>query len=155
MYTDLKGKVVVITGAAKGLGRAMAIRFGEEQAKVVINYYSNESEANEVVQAVKQAGGEAIAVQGDVRVESDMINLIQSAVKEFGTLNVMINNAGIENPVPALLIMTSSVPNSFTADCTRLITSDSTVTSPFIAIASPPTFLISSTNSFASDSSDR
>ena len=78
----------------------MAIRFGEEQAKVVINYYSNESEANEVVDELK-AGGEAIAVQGDVRVESDMINLIQSAVKEFGTLNVMINNAGIENPVPS------------------------------------------------------
>ncbi|PGP57500.1 glucose 1-dehydrogenase [Bacillus cereus] len=101
MYTDLKGKVVVITGASTGLGRAMAIRFGEEQAKVVINYYSNESEANEVVQVVKQAGGEAIAVKGDVTVESDVINLVKSAVKEFGTLDVMINNAGIENSVPS------------------------------------------------------
>ncbi|EEK44048.1 Glucose 1-dehydrogenase 2 [Bacillus cereus m1293] len=101
MYTDLKGKVVVITGAAKGLGRAMAVRFGEEQAKVVVNYRSDESEAKELVDEIKKVGGEAIAIKGDVTVESDVINLVQSAVKEFGTLDVMINNAGIENPVPS------------------------------------------------------
>ena len=63
MYTDLKGKVVVITGAAKGLGRAMAVRFGEEQAKVVVNYRSDESEAKELVDEIKKVGGEAIAIK--------------------------------------------------------------------------------------------
>lgn len=48
MYTDLKGKVVVVTGGSKGLGRAMAVRFGQEQSKVVVNYRSNEDEALEV-----------------------------------------------------------------------------------------------------------
>jgi len=99
MYTDLEGKVVVITGASTGLGRAMANRFGEEKAKVVINYRSNEEEANTVVEEVKKAGGDAIAIKGDVTVESDVINLVQSATKEFGSLDVMINNAGIENAV--------------------------------------------------------
>ena len=99
MYTDLAGKVVVITGASTGLGRAMSIRFGEEKAKVVINYRSNQAEADAVVEEVKKAGGDAIAVKGDVTVESDVINLVQTAVKEFGTLDVMINNAGIENAV--------------------------------------------------------
>ncbi|WP_054768130.1 glucose 1-dehydrogenase [Lysinibacillus parviboronicapiens] len=99
MYPDLEGKVVVITGAATGLGKAMGIRFGTEKAKVVINYRSNEAEVNEVVKEVIKAGGEAIAVKGDVTVEMDVINLIRTAVDEFGTLDVMINNAGIENPV--------------------------------------------------------
>ncbi|KOS64389.1 SDR family oxidoreductase [Lysinibacillus agricola] len=99
MYPDLEGKVVVITGAATGLGKAMGMRFVAEKAKVVINYRSNEADVNAVVEEVKKAGGEAIAVQGDVTVEADVINLVQTAIKEFGTLDVMINNAGIENPV--------------------------------------------------------
>ncbi len=101
MYSDLAGKVVVITGSATGLGRAMGVRFAKEKAKVVINYRSRESEANDVLEEIKKVGGEAIAVKGDVTVESDVANLIQSAVKEFGTLDVMINNAGIENAVPS------------------------------------------------------
>lgn len=101
MYPDLEGKVIVITGASTGLGKAMALRFGEEKAKVIVNFRSNEKEANAVVEGVKKAGGEAIAVKGDVSVESDIINLVQTAVSKFGTLDVMINNAGIENPVPS------------------------------------------------------
>ncbi|MFJ8511642.1 glucose 1-dehydrogenase [Lysinibacillus xylanilyticus] len=101
MYSDLEGKVIVITGASTGLGKAMALRFGEEKAKVIVNFRSNEQEANAVVEEVKKAGGEAIAVKGDVSVEGDVINLVQTAVNKFGTLDVMINNAGIENPVPS------------------------------------------------------
>ncbi|KQU60059.1 glucose 1-dehydrogenase [Rossellomorea marisflavi] len=99
MYQDLKDKVVVITGASKGLGRAMAVRFGQEQSKVVINYRSKEEEALEVKKEVEEAGGQAIIVHGDVSKEADVINLVQTAVKEFGTLDIMINNAGFENPM--------------------------------------------------------
>ncbi|MDM8147551.1 glucose 1-dehydrogenase [Priestia megaterium] len=99
MYKDLEGKVVVITGSSTGLGKAMAIRFATEKAKVVVNYRSKEEEANSVLEEIKKVGGEAIAVKGDVTVESDVINLVQSSIKEFGKLDVMINNAGMENPV--------------------------------------------------------
>nr|1RWB_A Chain A, Glucose 1-dehydrogenase [Priestia megaterium]1RWB_B Chain B, Glucose 1-dehydrogenase [Priestia megaterium]1RWB_E Chain E, Glucose 1-dehydrogenase [Priestia megaterium]1RWB_F Chain F, Glucose 1-dehydrogenase [Priestia megaterium] len=99
MYKDLEGKVVVITGSSTGLGKSMAIRFATEKAKVVVNYRSKEDEANSVLEEIKKVGGEAIAVKGDVTVESDVINLVQSAIKEFGKLDVMINNAGLENPV--------------------------------------------------------
>ncbi|KRD84782.1 sugar dehydrogenase [Bacillus sp. Root147] len=99
MYKDLEGKVVVITGSSTGLGKAMAIRFATEKAKVVVNYRSKEDEANSVLEEIKKVGGEAIAVKGDVTVESDVINLVQSAIKEFGKLDIMINNAGLENPV--------------------------------------------------------
>ncbi|MBX9995279.1 MULTISPECIES: glucose 1-dehydrogenase [Priestia] len=99
MYKDLEGKVVVITGSSTGLGKSMAIRFATEKAKVVVNYRSKEEEANSVLEEIKKVSGEAIAVKGDVTVESDVINLVQSAIKEFGKLDVMINNAGMENPV--------------------------------------------------------
>ena len=99
MYSDLEGKVIVITGASTGLGKAMALRFGEEKAKVIVNFRSDENEANAVVEGVKKAGGDGIAVKGDVTIEEDVINLVQTAVNKFGTLDVMINNAGIENPV--------------------------------------------------------
>lgn len=101
MYPDLKGKVVAITGAASGLGKAITIRFGKEQAKVVINYYSNKQDPNEVKEEVIKAGGEAVVVQGDVTKEEDVKNIVQTAIKEFGTLDIMINNAGLENPVPS------------------------------------------------------
>jgi len=101
MYTDLKGKVVLITGASTGLGRAMAIRFGQEGANVIINYFEGEEEALAVKKEVDEAGGQGAIVQGDVTKEQDVINLVQTAVQQFGKLDIMINNAGIENPVPS------------------------------------------------------
>lgn len=101
MYTDLKGKVVAITGASTGLGRAMAVRFGQEGAKVVINYFSGEEEALSVKKEVEEAGGQSIIIQGDVTKEQDVINIVETAVKNFGKLDIMINNAGIENPAPS------------------------------------------------------
>ncbi len=66
MYTDLEGKVVVITGSSTGLGKAMAIRFAKEKAKVVVNYRTKSEEADSVMEEIKTNGGEAIAVKGDV-----------------------------------------------------------------------------------------
>lgn len=101
MYEDLRGKVVVITGASSGLGRAMAVRFGSEGAKVVVNYFNNEEDGKKVAQEVQDAGGEAIWVQGDVSKEQDVKSLIAQAAQAFGSVDIMINNAGIENEVPS------------------------------------------------------
>ena len=91
---DLKNKVVLITGASTGIGAATALAFAKEGSKVLVNYNSSESKANQVVTAIKELGGDAIALQGDASKESDMQKLIDSTVSEFGELNIIINNAG-------------------------------------------------------------
>ncbi|WHY70798.1 glucose-1-dehydrogenase [Fictibacillus enclensis] len=102
MFTDLEGKVVVITGSTTGIGKACAQRFAKEKAKVVINYLSDKGkELEELLQELRDLGGEAIGVQADVTKEEDVKRMIQETVKTFGTLDVFINNAGIENEVPS------------------------------------------------------
>lgn len=103
MYPDLKGKTVIITGAATGIGKACALRFGKEEANVVINFHSDKqvNETEEMIKEIKNSGGNAIAVQGDVTKESDIKHLIEKAIQEFGSLDIIINNAGIENEVPS------------------------------------------------------
>lgn len=101
MYEDLQNKVVVITGAATGLGKAMAERFGKEKARVVLNYHSEKKDYQDIIQTIEAAGGKAAAIQGDVTKEDDVKKLLQFAVDTFGTIDVMINNAGIENEVPS------------------------------------------------------
>ncbi|MFT9848800.1 SDR family oxidoreductase [Aneurinibacillus sp. REN35] len=101
MYPDLEGKVVVITGATTGIGKAMALRFGKEKAKIVINYRNPDRDVDSLMKKIEQAGGQAIAVLGDVTKEEDVKNLIHKATEAFGTLDCMINNAGIENEVPS------------------------------------------------------
>ncbi|MBF7024693.1 glucose 1-dehydrogenase [Staphylococcus kloosii] len=102
MFKDLENKVVVITGAGSGLGKAFSEEFGKLKAKVVMNYLSEKhlDDVNETIKLIEDAGGQAIKVQGDVSVEDDVNNLVATAVKEFGTLDVMINNAGFEKPIP-------------------------------------------------------
>ena len=101
MYKELNGKVAIVTGAASGLGKAIAVRFGEEGMKVVVNYLSKEEEAEKVVNAIKRSGGEAIAVQADVSKEDQVEHLIAAAHEHFGTLDVMMNNAGIQKEIPS------------------------------------------------------
>ncbi|MGN1402316.1 MAG: glucose-1-dehydrogenase [Bacillus sp. (in: firmicutes)] len=97
MYKSLKDKVVFITGAGTGLGKAMAERFGKEQAKVVINYHSDKHNHESIIDAIKTSGGDAAAIQGDVTKEEDVKRMIDFTVETFGSLDVMINNAGMEN----------------------------------------------------------
>jgi len=100
----LEGRSAIITGSSSGIGRSCAIRFAQEGASVVINYYSDkEAEAgDEVVKACEDAGGKAIAVQADVGSEDDVKRMVQAAVDSFGGLNILVNNAGIENQVPTM-----------------------------------------------------
>lgn len=99
MFKDLENKVTIITGAGSGIGKSFAENFGKAKSKVVLNYRSDKHDDSlqESVDIIKQAGGDALLVQGDVSKEEDVINLIKQTVNHFGTLDIMINNAGFEN----------------------------------------------------------
>lgn len=90
-----KGKNVVITGGSRGIGRAIALEFGKKGANVVINYVSSDTEAEKVAEEIKNLGGNAILVKGDVSNFEEGKKLIDETVKVFGTIDILINNAGI------------------------------------------------------------
>jgi NAD(P)-dependent dehydrogenase (short-subunit alcohol dehydrogenase family) len=89
----LDGKVAIVTGSGRGLGRAFAISMAKEGASVVVN--DVDEQANAVVKEIKDAGGKAVAVIAPVGSKETADKLVQTAVKEFGKLNVLVNNAGI------------------------------------------------------------
>jgi len=91
---DFTGKVAVVTGGSRGIGRSIALRLAASGAKVVVNYHSNEAAANEVVEQVRASGGEAIAVQGDVSQPVQAQALIEAAQKAYGRVDILVNNAG-------------------------------------------------------------
>ncbi len=97
-----KGKTVLITGSSRGIGRATAIAFAREGANIVVNYVKNKSAAEEVVAEIKGLGASAIAIQADVADESDVRRMIDETVKQFGGIDVLINNAGIVFDIPIL-----------------------------------------------------
>jgi NAD(P)-dependent dehydrogenase (short-subunit alcohol dehydrogenase family) len=88
------GKVALVTGAGRGMGRATATRFGREGARVVVAEV-NAAHGEEVAAEIRDAGGEAIALQGDVAKIADVKKLFAGAVKKFGTVDIVVNNAGI------------------------------------------------------------
>ncbi len=98
MNGRLEGKVALVTGASRGIGKATAELFAREGAKVCVNYFSGEKEANEVVKGIRSRGGEAIAVKADVSKEAQVIAMVEEAIKHFGKIDVLVNNAGILLP---------------------------------------------------------
>lgn len=93
--SKLEGKVAIVTGASRGIGAAIAKSLGAEGASVVVNYVSSKEGADAVVGVIKQAGGKAIAVKGDVSNAEDAKGLIDAAVVEFGRLDILVNNSGV------------------------------------------------------------
>ncbi len=91
----LNGKVAVVTGASKGIGAGIAKGLAAEGAAVVVNYASSRKDAQRVVAEIVQQGGKAIAVQGDVSRAADVKHLFAEAKRAFGTLDVLVNNAGV------------------------------------------------------------
>jgi 3-oxoacyl-[acyl-carrier protein] reductase len=96
----LTGKVAVITGASKGIGAAIARELGEDGASVVVNYASSAQGAEAVVAKIKDAGGKAKAVRADVSKPHEAKQLIDSAVSEFGRIDVLVNNAAVYEFLP-------------------------------------------------------
>lgn len=92
---SLSGKIALVTGSSRGIGRAIAERLSCEGASVAINYVNNSNSAREVVAGIETAGGAAIALQGDVSKLEDIKGLFDQTIKHFGRLDVLINNAGI------------------------------------------------------------
>ena len=95
MSRKLEGKVAVVTGASKGIGAGIAKGLAAEGAKVVVNYASSKEGAEEVVAEIAADGGKAIAAQGDVSRAADVRKLFATTLKEFGRVDVLVNNAGV------------------------------------------------------------
>jgi len=90
----LKDKVAIVTGSGRGIGEGIVLRFAEEGAKIIVNDV-NEQDAKNVVDQVKAKGGQAVAVIGSVSDRATVQKTVDTAVKEFGTLDIIVNNAGI------------------------------------------------------------
>ncbi|WP_127506103.1 SDR family NAD(P)-dependent oxidoreductase [Paenibacillus humicus] len=97
----LKGKVAIITGAAGGMGKADALLFAKEGAKVVITDLQEEK-IQEVVKEIETLGGEAIGLKHNVASEEDWVSVVDAAIAKFGQINILVNNAGISDAVPFL-----------------------------------------------------
>ena len=96
--SSLTGKVALVTGAAKRIGRSVALRLASEGADVVVNYRRSKGEAEEVVAQIAAMGRRAVAVQADVAKRADVTVLFATVEKEFGRLDILVNNAGMFFP---------------------------------------------------------
>jgi 3-oxoacyl-[acyl-carrier protein] reductase len=90
-----KGKVAVVFAASRGIGRAVAERLGQDGAAVAVNYASNRQKANEVVAALDEAGGQAVAVQGDVANAADVARVFDEAIRRWARVDIVVNAAGV------------------------------------------------------------
>jgi 3-oxoacyl-[acyl-carrier protein] reductase len=93
----LTGRKAVVTGASRGIGRAIALALAQEGADVAVNYMASEARAQEVVQAIERLGRRALAVQADVSDFPDTFRMAQAVLAAFGTVDILVNNAGISS----------------------------------------------------------
>ena len=90
----LAGKTAIVTGGGRDVGAAAAIKLAAEGAKVAINYYASSEEADNTVATIEAAGGQAFAMQGDLKSEADVAQLVSKTLDAFGSIDVLVNNAG-------------------------------------------------------------
>jgi 3-oxoacyl-[acyl-carrier protein] reductase len=115
---SLSGKVAIITGSSRGIGRGIAERLGRDGADVVVTYAGNRNKAEEVVQAIASAGSKATAIQVDVRKLEDVRSMFEQAISQFGKVDILVNNAAGKNIFKLTADMTEDEYNSM-FDITR------------------------------------
>ena len=103
MELKLKDKVTLITGASRGIGAASAKALAHHGATVVINYIKSQDKAEELLDEIKKAGGKGMAFQADVRDQAAVDAMVDSTLKEFGKIDILVNNANINFPIRPLL----------------------------------------------------
>jgi 3-oxoacyl-[acyl-carrier protein] reductase len=94
----LNGKIALVTGSSRGVGRAVALGFAKRGAKIVVNYTANEKAAQAVVDEIGAMGSQAVAVKADVAQKTDAQRLVATALDTFGRLDILVNNAGFTRP---------------------------------------------------------
>src|SRR5260370_38901704 len=111
--SELAGKVAIVTGASKGIGAAIAKGLGAVGASVVVNYASSREGADRVVAEIAGKGGKAIAVEADVSKAADVQRLFAKTKKAFGSLDVLVNNAGVYRFAPLEEVMEDEFHREF------------------------------------------
>jgi len=94
----LEGKAAIVTGSGRGIGRAIAIKFAQEGADVLVNYTSRSDTAQETAKEIEKFGRRAVVVKADVANSVDTENMVKAALDRFGKVDILVNNAGISNP---------------------------------------------------------
>lgn len=92
---NFKNKVVLVTGSSRGIGRSIAVKFAKEGANVIINYKSNTKEAEVITEIISSYGNKCLCIQADVSNDKQVKSMIEKIIKEFGKIDVVVNNAGI------------------------------------------------------------
>src|SRR6266478_8630320 len=118
---ELTGKVAIVTGASKGIGAGIAKGLAEAGAAVVVNYASSRAGADRVVSEIVDQGGRAIAVQGDVARAADVRRLFEETRKAFGSLDVLVNNAGVFQFEPLEAVTENEFHREFNTNVLGLI----------------------------------
>ncbi|MFI6059736.1 SDR family NAD(P)-dependent oxidoreductase [Streptomyces sp. NPDC051286] len=98
--TRLSGKVALVTGAGRGIGRAVALRLAEDGATVAVNFRSSAADAEHLVTELEERGGQAVAIRADVTDLAETKRLVEQAVETYGRLDILVSNAGIEHFAP-------------------------------------------------------
>jgi 3-oxoacyl-[acyl-carrier protein] reductase len=110
---SLAGKVAIVTGASRGIGRAIALRLSQEGASVVVNYARGADQAKDVVSAIEAAGGKALAVQADVRKTAEIRDLFDRTQETYSQIDILVNNAGVTLTKPIAEVTEAEFDNLF------------------------------------------
>lgn len=116
MPKGLNGKTAIVTGASRGIGRAIARKLGTMQAAVLVNYIRDEKAAALTVSDIENTGGKAVAVQADMRQVNDIRSLFDRAIADFGAVDILVNNAGIRLYKPIASVTEAEFDDIFAAN---------------------------------------